>query len=48
MSMKMDMNVIIEQMETGEQDAALKALQTYNNEVISPICRCNPLLYVLL
>uniref|UniRef100_A0A4W4H387 Synembryn n=1 Tax=Electrophorus electricus TaxID=8005 RepID=A0A4W4H387_ELEEL len=30
--MKMDLNVIIEKMETGEQDAALSALQTYNKE----------------
>uniref|UniRef100_UPI003AAB7546 chaperone Ric-8A n=1 Tax=Centroberyx gerrardi TaxID=166262 RepID=UPI003AAB7546 len=28
----MDLNAIIEQMETGEQDAALVALQTYNQE----------------
>uniref|UniRef100_A0A667WKA4 Synembryn n=1 Tax=Myripristis murdjan TaxID=586833 RepID=A0A667WKA4_9TELE len=30
--MKMDLNAIIEQMETGDQDAALVALQTYNKE----------------
>lgn len=29
----MDLNVIIHQMETGEQDVALKALQSYNKEV---------------
>ncbi|XP_060892428.1 synembryn-A [Labrus mixtus] len=33
MAMKMDLNVTIEQMETGEQDAALKALQSYNKEM---------------
>uniref|UniRef100_A0A3Q3EG20 Synembryn n=1 Tax=Labrus bergylta TaxID=56723 RepID=A0A3Q3EG20_9LABR len=31
--MKMDLNVTIEQMETGEQDAALTALQSYNKEM---------------
>ena len=31
--MKMDLNAIIAQMETGEQDAALAALQSYNKEV---------------
>lgn len=31
--MKMDLNAIIEKMETGDQDAALIALQTYNKEV---------------
>jgi len=31
--MKMDLNAIIEKMETGDQDAALTALQTYNKEV---------------
>lgn len=31
--MKMDLNAIIEKMETGDQDAALLALQTYNKEV---------------
>ncbi|KAG5273422.1 hypothetical protein AALO_G00151150 [Alosa alosa] len=30
--MKMDLNAIIEKMETGDQDAALIALQTYNKE----------------
>ncbi|XP_062403213.1 synembryn-A [Sardina pilchardus] len=30
--MKMDLNAIIEKMETGDQDAALLALQTYNKE----------------
>ncbi|TRY87991.1 hypothetical protein DNTS_007019 [Danionella cerebrum] len=30
--MKMDLNAIIEKMETGDQDAALTALQTYNKE----------------
>ncbi|KAM4619196.1 chaperone Ric-8A [Polymixia lowei] len=30
--MKMDLNAIIEQMETGDQDAALVALQTYTKE----------------
>ncbi|XP_063052145.1 synembryn-A [Engraulis encrasicolus] len=30
--MKMDLNAIIEKMETGDQDAALVALQTYNKE----------------
>lgn len=33
MALKMDLNTIIEQMETGEQDTALTALQTYNKEV---------------
>ncbi|XP_028287967.1 chaperone Ric-8A [Parambassis ranga] len=33
MTMKMDLNVIIDQMETGEQDVALKALQSYNKEM---------------
>ncbi|XP_041651730.1 synembryn-A [Cheilinus undulatus] len=33
MAMKMDINVTIEQMETGEQDAALTALQSYNKEM---------------
>lgn len=33
MAMKMDLNTIIEQMETGEQDTALTALQSYNKEV---------------
>lgn len=33
MAMTMDLNTIIEQMETGEQDAALTALQGYNKEV---------------
>ncbi|XP_033491111.1 chaperone Ric-8A isoform X1 [Epinephelus lanceolatus] len=33
MAMKMDLNVIIEQMETGEQDTALTALQSYNKEM---------------
>ncbi|XP_042352490.1 synembryn-A [Plectropomus leopardus] len=33
MAMKMDINVIIEQMETGEQDTALTALQSYNKEM---------------
>lgn len=28
----MDLNAIIEKMETGDQDAALMALQTYNKE----------------
>lgn len=32
-AMKMDLNAIIEKMETGDQDAALIALQTYNKEV---------------
>lgn len=31
--MKMDLNGIIEKMETGDQDAALTALQIYNKEV---------------
>ncbi|XP_076878426.1 chaperone Ric-8A [Brachyhypopomus gauderio] len=31
--MKMDLNVVIKKMETGEQDAALTALQTYNQEM---------------
>ncbi|KAM9376407.1 chaperone Ric-8A [Pholidichthys leucotaenia] len=31
--MKMDLNAIIEQMERGEQDAALIALQSYNKEM---------------
>uniref|UniRef100_A0A3B4ZBU9 Synembryn n=1 Tax=Stegastes partitus TaxID=144197 RepID=A0A3B4ZBU9_9TELE len=31
--MKMDLNAIIEQMETGDQDSALTALQSYNKEV---------------
>ncbi len=31
--MKMDLNAIIEKMETGDQDAALTALQTFNKEV---------------
>lgn len=31
--MKMDLNTIIEKMKTGEQDAALMALQAYNKEV---------------
>lgn len=31
--MKMDLNAIIEKMETGDQDAALTALQMYNKEV---------------
>ncbi|XP_059192068.1 synembryn-A [Centropristis striata] len=31
--MKMDLNAIIEQMETGEQDTALTALQSYNKEM---------------
>ncbi|XP_051979153.1 synembryn-A-like isoform X2 [Xyrauchen texanus] len=30
--MQMDLNAIIEKMETGDQDAALTALQTYNKE----------------
>uniref|UniRef100_A0A672PLW1 Synembryn n=1 Tax=Sinocyclocheilus grahami TaxID=75366 RepID=A0A672PLW1_SINGR len=30
--MKMDLNAIIEKMETGDQDAALTALQTFNKE----------------
>ncbi|KAM6973155.1 chaperone Ric-8A [Aplochiton taeniatus] len=30
--MKMDLNAIVEKMETGDQDAALMALQTYNKE----------------
>ncbi|KAG7522854.1 hypothetical protein JOB18_032239 [Solea senegalensis] len=33
MAMKMDLHAIIEQMETGEQDAALAALQSYNKEM---------------
>ncbi|XP_031141301.1 synembryn-A isoform X2 [Sander lucioperca] len=33
MAMKMDLKGIIEQMETGEQDAALTALQSYNREM---------------
>ncbi|GAA6221212.1 synembryn-A isoform X2 [Lates japonicus] len=33
MAMKMDLNTIIEQMETGEQDTALTALQSYNKEM---------------
>ncbi|XP_034541815.1 synembryn-A [Notolabrus celidotus] len=33
MAMKMDLNVTIEQMETGEQDAALTALQSFNKEM---------------
>lgn len=32
-AMKMDLNAIIEKMETGDQDAALTALQIYNKEV---------------
>lgn len=35
MAMKMDLNTIIEQMETGEQDTAFTALQSYNKEVKS-------------
>uniref|UniRef100_A0A3B4ZEJ0 Synembryn n=1 Tax=Stegastes partitus TaxID=144197 RepID=A0A3B4ZEJ0_9TELE len=31
--MKMDLNAIIEQMETGDQDSALTALQSYNKEM---------------
>ncbi len=31
--MKMDINAIIEKMETGDQDAALTSLQTFNKEV---------------
>ncbi|XP_038563030.1 synembryn-A isoform X1 [Micropterus salmoides] len=33
MAMKMDLNAIIEQMETGEQDSALATLQSYNIEM---------------
>ncbi|XP_071344839.1 chaperone Ric-8A isoform X2 [Trachinotus anak] len=33
MAMKIDLSAIIEQMETGEQDAALTALQSYNKEM---------------
>ncbi|KAI3371789.1 hypothetical protein L3Q82_024344 [Scortum barcoo] len=33
MAMKMDLNAILEKMETGEQDAALTALQSYNKEM---------------
>ncbi|KAK5867972.1 hypothetical protein PBY51_012423 [Eleginops maclovinus] len=33
MAMKVDLNSIIEQMETGEQDSALTALQSYNREM---------------
>ena len=33
MTMNMDLNGIIEQMETGEQDTALTALQSFNKEV---------------
>nr|XP_019961087.1 PREDICTED: synembryn-A-like [Paralichthys olivaceus] len=33
MAMKMDLSAIIEQMETGEQDTALTALQSYNTEM---------------
>ncbi|XP_010793367.1 synembryn-A-like [Notothenia coriiceps] len=33
MAMKMDLNSIIEQMEIGEQDSALTALQSYNQEM---------------
>ncbi|XP_062277119.1 synembryn-A [Scomber scombrus] len=33
MAMKMDLNGIIEQIETGEQDTALTALQSYNKEM---------------
>lgn len=33
MTMEMDISAIIEQMETGEQDSALTALQSYNKEV---------------
>ncbi|KAM9351589.1 chaperone Ric-8A [Symphorus nematophorus] len=33
MTMNMDLNGIIEQMETGEQDTALTALQSYNKEM---------------
>lgn len=33
MAMKMDLNDIIEQIETGEQDSALTALQSYNKEM---------------
>uniref|UniRef100_A0A8B9GRZ1 Uncharacterized protein n=1 Tax=Astyanax mexicanus TaxID=7994 RepID=A0A8B9GRZ1_ASTMX len=35
----MDVSAVIEQMETGEQDAALAALQRYNQE------ECNKPLY---
>ncbi|KAK1874955.1 Synembryn-A [Dissostichus eleginoides] len=37
MAMKMDLNSIIEQMETGEQDSALTALQSYNQEVLGEL-----------
>ncbi|XP_051239177.1 synembryn-A [Dicentrarchus labrax] len=33
MAVKMDLNAILEQMETGEQDSALAALQSYNKEM---------------
>ncbi|XP_069575713.1 synembryn-A [Brachyistius frenatus] len=33
MAMKMDLNAILEQMETGDQDAALTALHGYNREM---------------
>ncbi|XP_070763210.1 chaperone Ric-8A [Enoplosus armatus] len=33
MAMKMDLNAIIEQMESGEQDTAFAALQSYNKEM---------------
>lgn len=33
MMKKMDVKAIIEQLETGEQDIALRALQSYNKEV---------------
>ncbi|XP_029290566.1 chaperone Ric-8A [Cottoperca gobio] len=33
MAMKMDLNAIIEQMETGKQDSALTALQSYSQEM---------------
>lgn len=33
MAMNMDLNAVIEQMETGDQDTALTALQSYNKEV---------------
>lgn len=41
MAMKMDLNGIIEQIEAGDQDSALTALQSYNKEVnISSVMKC--------
>lgn len=44
MTEKMDLSATIEEMETGDQDSALTALQSYNEQVnLSPAAERDPL-----